>query len=307
MSAIRFGNLRVELETLLAQIRAELINCPPIYAAEFFGDISIESELMEAICSGILEHGWSSTRWPIPDSAAMMLFGVKGDFENACSRISKIAPQIFVCVDEFREAAAGAEVEKGKLAEKHREYPLLPAAVAICSAVRFVRLKEPESMTLPIIVEGEISYKNDRGHERVIYPGGRDVVRAMPGTFFDPNSKYQKAWNVIREELPKKRISASFLKTPLLQSAALVAARLLARIEPANSTENLQKPVRLNDTEVSIIEAVGSETLIGEAIAKKLHYPYNSNFKAILSSLRKRGILENMSPGYRVAHTYRKS
>lgn len=53
------------------------------------------------------------------------------------------------------------------------------------------------------------------------------------------------------------------------------------------------KPVELNNTEGFIIEALQRNTIIGEKLAEKAGYPYNSNFKNILSSLRKRGILGN--------------
>ena len=54
----------------------------------------------------------------------------------------------------------------------------------------------------------------------------------------------------------------------------------------------------LNDAERNIIEALDREKLTGEKLAAKAGYPYNSNFKATLSSLRKRNILRNEAPGY---------
>lgn len=60
----------------------------------------------------------------------------------------------------------------------------------------------------------------------------------------------------------------------------------------------------LNDTERNVIEALGTNVLIGEKLAKKAGYPCNSNFKNTLSSLRKRGILGNKSPGYFVKPAY---
>ncbi len=54
----------------------------------------------------------------------------------------------------------------------------------------------------------------------------------------------------------------------------------------------------LSHAERTIIEAIGTKTLIGEKLAKTAGYPCNSNFKSTLSSLRKRGILGNKAPGY---------
>ena len=50
--------------------------------------------------------------------------------------------------------------------------------------------------------------------------------------------------------------------------------------------------------EGNIIEALSTNTFTGEIIAEKAGYPYNSNFKATLSAIRKRGIIGNKYPGY---------
>lgn len=68
--------------------------------------------------------------------------------------------------------------------------------------------------------------------------------------------------------------------------------------------ESTGTQLELNDTEQNIIEALSKNTLTGEKLAKKAGYPYNSNFKSTLSSLRKRGILGNKSPGYFVEQKY---
>jgi hypothetical protein len=77
----------------------------------------------------------------------------------------------------------------------------------------------------------------------------------------------------------------------LRRSASVTINKLRMFTTPATKAE-------LNDTEQNIVDAVGSDCLTGEQIAKRTGYPYNSNFKATLSSLHKRGILENMKPGY---------
>lgn len=62
--------------------------------------------------------------------------------------------------------------------------------------------------------------------------------------------------------------------------------------------------VLFTDTEQNILQALGSDTLTGSELAKRAGYPLNSNFKATLSSLRKRGVLGNASPGYYIDEAY---
>lgn len=79
----------------------------------------------------------------------------------------------------------------------------------------------------------------------------------------------------------------------------------LAKVEGKQPAETEQdgRP-SLSDTERNILEALGTQTMTGEVLAKKAGYPYNSNFKSTLSSLRKRGILGNKSPRYFVEPKY---
>jgi hypothetical protein len=57
--------------------------------------------------------------------------------------------------------------------------------------------------------------------------------------------------------------------------------------------------VALNDSEAAILQALlESGPLLGEDLAAKAGYNYNSHFKGTLSSLRKRGIIDNTRPGY---------
>lgn len=84
-------------------------------------------------------------------------------------------------------------------------------------------------------------------------------------------------------------------KTSLLQMASRTT--LLPAL--GTSPEPVKDRSQLNDAEQNIIEAVGEKMLIAEEVAKKAGYPCNSNFKSTLSSLRKRGILDNRFPkGY---------
>jgi hypothetical protein len=59
----------------------------------------------------------------------------------------------------------------------------------------------------------------------------------------------------------------------------------------------------LNPTEKKLLKTLGRETLTGEELAERAGYPYNSNIKATLSSLRKRGHVENLAPGYRLTRS----
>jgi len=100
------------------------------------------------------------------------------------------------------------------------------------------------------------------------------------------------------------------IKDVFLESA-LSCDLLLNRLTYGNKWEaekeigiQREEPPQLNDTDKNIIEALGTKTLIGEELAKKAGYPFNSNFKSTLSSLRKRGILGNKSPGYFVETKY---
>lgn len=70
--------------------------------------------------------------------------------------------------------------------------------------------------------------------------------------------------------------------------------RIVAYLEAGAS----YKVGQLNESESNILEALGDRTMIGEELAAKAGYSFNGNFKATLSSLVKRGILDNMRPGY---------
>jgi len=61
---------------------------------------------------------------------------------------------------------------------------------------------------------------------------------------------------------------------------------------------------KLDDIEQDIITALGDRTLTGAQLAKDAGHPYNFKFKSSLSSLRKRGIIGNKSPGYFLESDY---
>lgn len=74
-----------------------------------------------------------------------------------------------------------------------------------------------------------------------------------------------------------------------------------ASVESVSTGDDLPP---LNDTEQNIIEALGCSKMTGQKLAKRAGYRLNANFKATLSSMRKRGLLDNKSPGYVVSPQY---
>lgn len=89
------------------------------------------------------------------------------------------------------------------------------------------------------------------------------------------------------------RIAAA-VKAWLNDGGAMPVSRAIERLDSTTNSENL------SEIESNILDALGGETLTGEQISRKAGYPFNSTFKAVLASLRRRNILENLSPGYRV-------
>lgn len=70
---------------------------------------------------------------------------------------------------------------------------------------------------------------------------------------------------------------------------------------PKETTFNFKRRDNyLTDTEANILESLGDDTLKGPELSKKAGYKYNSNFKNILSNLRKRDILDHVTgEGYK--------
>ncbi len=57
----------------------------------------------------------------------------------------------------------------------------------------------------------------------------------------------------------------------------------------------------LNEAEEAIIEVLrANPKLTGPQIAAMAGYPYDGYLRGILSALRRRGIIENLAPGYRL-------
>ena len=68
---------------------------------------------------------------------------------------------------------------------------------------------------------------------------------------------------------------------------------------PTSPAAEEESAAILNTIESNILEAIGTKRMVGEKIAKPAGYPFNSNLKATLSSMRKRGMtgppLESLS------------
>ena len=88
------------------------------------------------------------------------------------------------------------------------------------------------------------------------------------------------------------------------ETGAARTSRATASSVSAPGTPAPRVAAKLSDAEEIIIEALGRETMTGEVVAKKAGYPFNSNFKSTLSSMRKRGLLGNASPGYFLTDAY---
>lgn len=124
---------------------------------------------------------------------------------------------------------------------------------------------------------------------------GTDFIRAKP-----EQSYCQKSEDVF--------LGFAILCAELIDSIKIQCKKREAPPEEDQLNPGITNPTEkpeLTDTESNIIEALGKQTIIGEVLAVKAGYPYNSNFKATLSALRKRGIIGNKSPGYFLEPEYR--
>jgi hypothetical protein len=61
-------------------------------------------------------------------------------------------------------------------------------------------------------------------------------------------------------------------------------------------------PERLSEIEAAVLEALqAGDVLTGPAIAEASGYPYEATLRAALAAMRRRGLIENCSPGYRLS------
>jgi hypothetical protein len=107
----------------------------------------------------------------------------------------------------------------------------------------------------------------------------------------------------LQEEGYRKGLYKNYYITDVFYESIRLCRKLLDS-ETGQEIESIGTQPELTDTEQNIIEALDKNKMNGEPLAKKTGYPYNSNFKNTLSSLRKRGILGNKSPGYFLEPAY---
>ena len=103
----------------------------------------------------------------------------------------------------------------------------------------------------------------------------------------------------VREECRADVRSYDWLLDILVHDAATIA-----KTSDVTATPPFEIPVTPG-IERNIVDALKLERLTGERLAKLAGYPYNSNFKATLSDLKKRKVLVNFNPGYEVHPDYR--
>ncbi|MDD5326599.1 MAG: hypothetical protein PHY02_02150 [Phycisphaerae bacterium] len=141
------------------------------------------------------------------------------------------------------------------------------------------------------------------------YRSSKDIstlppIRQLYNTLHEDKKQYaEKAMYAIAQLGRAVRSEAGYHQYNLLEE--LSDNEVLSDIESRNTNGNQQisnpanaKQNDLTDTESNIVEALNKNEMTGEKLAAKAGYPYNSNFKSTLSSLRKRGILGNKAPGY---------
>jgi len=132
------------------------------------------------------------------------------------------------------------------------------------------------------IVEREKKRFNNYEHEDLFEELLSDVEATKP-----ENTKSSDIFLAVVHISQSKQLLIDVLKTII---------QLLVPSEQAIP----KKPVDLTDTESNILEALGNKTLTGKKLLNKAGYDYSSHYKAILSSLIKRGVLENIhNNGYK--------
>lgn len=142
---------------------------------------------------------------------------------------------------------------------------------------------------------------------RAMYDRVRHAYRAIefPPPYVEGDNQSKRSWLIRHIAKAYKEANTHRRELELLTSEIDERAHEQQLAESEGVTINGDKAkVPLNVAEENTIEALGTNTLIGGDLAKKTGYPYNSNFKSTLSSLRKRGILGNKGRGYFVEPAY---
>jgi len=142
-------------------------------------------------------------------------------------------------------------------------------------------------------------------------PIRRDLLVGFDGEegIARPRSRCPRVWFFLWGAAVKGDLAFARLGTELTLASRIALDHLLDMDPQSVGNQVFQKwrlrlTSCLNDTERNILQALGPDTMTGECLAKKAGYPFNSNFKSTLSSLRKRRILGNASPGYFVVEEF---
>jgi len=134
------------------------------------------------------------------------------------------------------------------------------------------------------------------------FDGDKPVARAKAGC--------PRVWPLVWGAANRGELAFSRLGTELMLASRIALDHLLD-MDPQNVGNQVFAKWRarltssLKDAERNILEALGRGTMTGEKLAERAGYPFNSNFKSTLSSLRKREILGNASPGYFITDKFR--
>ena len=197
-----------------------------------------------------------------------------------------------------RSAWAKVQAKKEYRAKTETEQDIKPVKEILLESIRrayedFERLVETDENL------DKLSFEETSYAEAVVI----DYLMEKFGEQDDALGNWPRDWHECPEafHLYKAKIR-EFRASQAKES--LDEVKRIAEVQPDSDTKTIEESPQLNDTERYIVEALGTKTLIGEELAKKAGYPYNSNFKSTLSSLRKRDILGNKSPGYFIEPKY---
>jgi hypothetical protein len=174
-------------------------------------------------------------------------------------------------------------------------------AQALSRADRSITLREGNG---PWLMEGFISF----------FLSLRDIVAAIDTTFpaglpphlLDP-STISWFFGIPIEEINVGQLWNSSPLNGQVERLKTIADRFERSLPTNVDSEMMLDPKSpnlpvgsINRAEANILEALGNDTLTGEALTKLAGYPCNSAFKALLAGLVRRGLLENLRPGYRI-------
>ena len=216
---------------LLETLRNEIRSYPPISFAEFDG-IEVNNDLRsEYLANGVCQVGdrffYFGRNAP---PCTTIAFGPENAGEGL-KRLNEIAPKIVEAVKMFSPPEHAKDFDN---------YPKedwragLIAASLVITAAEQAREIEPESLVLPKIIKGTLFSDTTEGQPRPIYfPGGGRC---------DEDILHFSDWWEFRQKILANTINMKLLKTPIIQSAAIIVKRVLDASEaPARPKKGDQK------------------------------------------------------------------